>query len=254
MTDAGRGAAVVPAGGAASPPDAHGYEVRIDRESVGCQNLVQRVLRSGPGTTPEMRHEVSEDVMYVLSGSGEATIGERTVALIPGTGVLVPAATPYKITNHGPDSLEILSVLSPQPGLPGTVPAAAGVNLHGSPTVHQSAEPVLPAGDDESRDLMDRYFMLMIDPDHGAHYVTQFVGFIERSKAPMHTHTYEEVVYITGGNGIVHIAEGDFPISAGSSIYLPPGTPHCLENPSDTPMSLVGVFCPAGSPASRQKA
>jgi hypothetical protein len=27
-----------------------------------------------------------------------------------------------------------------------------------------------------------------------------------------------------------------------------------LENPGDEPMSLVGVFCPAGSPASRQNA
>jgi mannose-6-phosphate isomerase-like protein (cupin superfamily) len=101
---------------------------------------------------------------------------------------------------------------------------------------------------------MDRYFMLMIDPHHGSHYVTQFVGFIERSKAPMHTHTYEEVIYITGGHGVVHIPEGDFPISAGTSVYLAPGTPHCLENQGGEPMSLVGVFCPAGSPASRQKA
>ncbi|MEK7277930.1 MAG: cupin domain-containing protein [Chloroflexota bacterium] len=92
----------------------------------------------------------------------------------------------------------------------------------------------------------------MIDPRYGCKYLTQFVGFIEKSRAPYHTHTYEEVIYILGGRGIVHIEDGDFPIRAGSSIYLSPGTSHCLENAGAETLRLLGVFCPAGSPADKK--
>ena len=95
---------------------------------------------------------------------------------------------------------------------------------------------------------------MLIDPKHGARSVTQFVGFIDRSRAPLHTHTYEEAIYILEGDGIVHVAGPepfDEPIRPGSSIFLPPGTPHCLENASPGVLKLLGVFSPPGSPGPR---
>ena len=113
---------------------------------------------------------------------------------------------------------------------------------------------MIAAGDDASIDYMDRWFRLMVDPSHGSHYVTQFVGYIARSRAPEHVHTYEEVIYIVDGDGVVHIGDSH-PLRPGTSVYLPPGTPHCLENPHDDQvLALVGVFCPAGSPKERQPA
>lgn len=91
----------------------------------------------------------------------------------------------------------------------------------------------------------------MIDPRHGSRTVTQFVGFIDRSRAPFHTHTYEEAIYILEGDGIVHVEDRELPIGRGSSIFLSPGTPHCIENRSDGALRLLGVFSPPGSPADK---
>jgi mannose-6-phosphate isomerase-like protein (cupin superfamily) len=95
----------------------------------------------------------------------------------------------------------------------------------------------------------DRWFKVLIDPRFGSARITQFVGFIEHGRAPAHTHTYEEVIYILGGTGLVHVDERRVPISSGTSIFLPPGVPHCLENTGDAALKLLGVFSPPGSPA-----
>ncbi len=225
-----------------------GWRVPIDRERAGCRHLIQRVFRYGPGASPLLQNPDSEDVMYVVSGEGEAEIGSERYHLRPGTGLFAPPGIPYRIHNPGPEPLELVSVLSPQPGRPASVPPSPKARpiRPGGLAVHESEEQPLPAGE-------DRYFKLMIDPRYGCRYVTQFIGFIEKSRAPMHVHTYEEVIYILGGRGIVHIADGDHPMSTGTCIYLPPGTPHCLENTSEETLRLLGVFCPAGSPADRKE-
>lgn len=223
--------------------------VRVDHATLGAPRLVQRVIELDPNGPWLQRHEHSEDVIYVASGSGIARSGQETMQLRPGTGCLFRAGSEYSITASEP--LQLISVLAPPPELPDAHLPAAEAEESRRPVVHESEEDVISAGDDESRNFMDRYFKLMIDPRYGAHYVTQFIGFIEKSKAPPHTHTYDEVVYILGGQGTVHINDTAHPISAGDSVYLPPGSVHCLENPGDEPLALLGVFCPAGSPRDR---
>ena len=43
----------------------------------------------------------------------------------------------------------------------------------------------------------------------------------------------------------------DTPLGPGSCIHLPPLQEHCLENTGPTPMRILGVFHPSGSPASK---
>lgn len=86
--------------------------------------------------------------------------------------------------------------------------------------------------------------------DVGCQTVTQFVGWIPRSRAPFHRHTYEEAIYILEGRGILHLrgqsAAAEF--GPGTSIYLPVGVVHCLENPGPAAIRVLGVFHPSGSP------
>lgn len=234
-------------------PEGHDarLEVRIDA-SVGCRNLEQRILRIGPGGHAAFHHPDSEDVMFVLDGSGTLAIGDRSASLTPRSGIMVPAGSTYRV-EAGPEGIDVLSVLSPQPGRPGTVAPAQAQAPDGFP-VREEDQQIIAAGDDASIDYMDRWFRVIVDPTHGAHYVTQFVGYIARSRAPEHVHTYEEVIYITDGDGLVHLGDTQ-PLRPGTSVYLPPGAPHCLENPHDDQvLALVGVFCPAGSPKERQPA
>jgi mannose-6-phosphate isomerase-like protein (cupin superfamily) len=218
------------------------FRVPIDR-SVGCQNLEQRVFRYGTGRSVEMLNPESEDVLYVVEGRGQIAIDGVIYDLAPTVGVLVPPGARYMISNPGPGDLLLVSVLSPQPGQPPPGPPELEVAPLGVLTVAEAEQETLPAG--------DRWFKLLVDPRMGCRNVTQFVGFIPPGRAPFHTHTYEEVVYIVEGEGIVHIGTGDFPIRAGSSIYLPPLLEHCLENTGATPLRVLGVFCPAGDPSSK---
>jgi mannose-6-phosphate isomerase-like protein (cupin superfamily) len=218
------------------------WRVAIDR-SVGCQNLEQRIFCYGPGSKLEMSHESSEDILYVVAGQGRADIDGKVYHLKPGTGMLAPPASRYRIENREEQDLLLVSVLSPQPGQPAPGVAECDVAPLSAHTVDEAEQETLPAG--------DRWFKLLVNPLMGCQYVTQFVGFIPHGRAPFHTHIYEEVIYIIEGEGVVHIGTGDFPLRAGSSVYLPPLLPHCLENTGNDPIRLLGVFCPAGDPSSK---
>ena len=86
--------------------------------------------------------------------------------------------------------------------------------------------------------------------------ITQFAGLIPPGRAPEHQHTYDEVVHVLAGQGVVHLGGGQREIQTqigpGTSIYLPPHTPHCLENTGSEPLQVLGVFYPAGSPAAKK--
>ena len=219
--------------------------VTIDR-GVGCENLIQRVFRFRPGRSPEMRNESSEEVFYVISGNGHAMVGGKRHPLGPGTALFVPPGWPYTIENSGHEELPLLSILSPQPGRPAGLQTEAELRPDELLTVVEDAEEPVPAGD-------DRVFKLLIDRRYGCRNLTQFVGTIRPGRAPAHTHTYEEVVYILDGAGIAHVGDASQAIETGSCIYLPPGMPHCLENSGSRALRLLEVFCPAGSPAAKRE-
>ena len=226
----------------AGPEPGISWRVSINR-SVGCQNLEQRIFRYEPGSKLEMSHDDSEDVMYVVAGKGRVVIDGHEYFPGPGTGILAPPASRYSIENQGEQDLLLVSVLSPQPGQPAPGAAECEVAPLKGHTVDEAEQETLLTG--------DRWFKLLVNPRTGCQNVTQFVGFIPRGRAPFHTHTYEEVIYVIEGAGVVHIGAGDFPIKAGSSVYLPPLLPHCLENTGNDPIRLLGVFCPAGDPSSK---
>lgn len=210
----------------------------------GPRNLIQRILAFEPGERCAFGDERSEDVLYVVSGRGRAAIGDRDIAIEPGSAFLAPPGFPYTIEGRGTDPLLLLSVVAPPrwaDGAPSAIAVTVDLDrIH----VHEREQPELPAG-------IDRFFKLLIDPGRGCRFMTQFVGFIRRGSAPFHTHHYEECIHVLEGEGLVHIEDRPEPVAAGSSVYLPPGTPHRLENVSDGLLKLLGVFSPAGSPADR---
>src|SRR6266540_5090892 len=145
----------------------------------GARYVLQRVFRFGLGRTPELRNEHSEEVLYAVSGHGEASLGGEVFQLEPGTGLLIPPMVDQEIENQGPHDLVLVSVLSPPPG---TTQNDHDLLTAGAASVHEAEQADLPAGG-------DRYFRLLIDAERGSRHVTQFVGFIDRSRAPFHTHT-----------------------------------------------------------------
>jgi mannose-6-phosphate isomerase-like protein (cupin superfamily) len=235
----------VPAGALA--PGVTAAEMLNDEH--GCRGLHQRRLRFDSGAALTGTAGGRGEAWYVISGSGvleadgsaggtdgsaggTARSAEEagTVRLRPGTAVWLSPALGYR-AGAGAGDLEILVI---------TVRAAA----EAGPALHVTtleASPVERTGDREFRVLLSAGLS-----------ITQFAGLIPPGRAPEHHHTYDEVVHVLAGQGVVHLSGGQTEIGPGTSIYLPPYQPHCLENTGSEPLRVLGVFYPAGSPAAKQ--
>jgi mannose-6-phosphate isomerase-like protein (cupin superfamily) len=187
----------------------------------------QRLLRLD-GAGEEQRDGERDEVLYVLEGSGVATVGGERQELEPGAGVFVARGTPWQIESA--DGLKLLSVLIEEP-LPASASHAVIANGERGPAT---------AG---------REFTLLVQPENGCESVTQFVGYIPPGRAPDHFHRYDEVVYVLAGEGAFHVDGESAPLRAGSCVHLPSRLVHSLENHGPGEMRVLGVFRPAGSPA-----
>jgi mannose-6-phosphate isomerase-like protein (cupin superfamily) len=200
----------------------------------GCDTFEQRLLRFGGGLSDEQDPAAADEILYVVGGQGELVVGDERHRLGPGVGAFMPAGTPWRVANDGPEPVVILSVLVREPELRGGRRAAV-VDV-----ARQSLAGATAA----------RRFRLGATPDVGCDSATQFLGYIPPGRAPDHYHHYDEVIYIVGGQGVLHIdGEESEPIRAGSCVHLPARLIHCLENTGGDDMTVLGVFRPAGSPA-----
>lgn len=81
----------------------------ICRESFGCGMTIMP-----PGHVHEPhRHELNEELIYVVSGSGEAIIGEATVPVIAGQIISLDKNEMHQFINTGTDELRLLWIYSP---------------------------------------------------------------------------------------------------------------------------------------------
>ena len=197
----------------------------------GCRGLHQRRLRFAGDAALAGTAAGQGEAWYVISGSGVLDAGAAgTAELRPGTAVWLRSSLGYRCQGR----LEILAI---------TVRAGAAEDQTGR-ALHVTtldACPVERTGDREFRVLLSAGLS-----------ITQFAGLIPPGRAPEHHHTYDEVVHVLAGQGVVHLGAGGTGIGPGTSIYLPPYQPHCLENTGSEPLQVLGVFYPAGSPAAKQ--
>jgi len=199
----------------------------------GCERLEQRVLRFPPGRSEERRLEGRQEILYVVSGRGAIELNRERHELAAGTGVFVAEEETYVV--DADDELELVSVLTDHDGTP-TKERAVTVRFDDQRELEASSE---------------RSYRYLINEDAGCADVTQFVGIVQPSKAPFHSHPYDEVGYIIAGEGIAHVGGQETPLRAGSCFHLAPGQIHCIENSGAGEMRILGVFHPSGSPANR---
>ena len=186
----------------------------------------------------------AEEVRYVARGRGVSHVDGFEYKVEAEDGLYVPAGAVCSMENPSDEPLVVVSVCCPEePAQEAAEPASSPAGEPPRRVVHERDCEAIPAG--------DRQFKLLVDKDLGCRQVTQFVGFIPPSKAPFHSHTYEEAIYILEGTGVAHTEEESAEFGPGTSIYLPRGVRHCLENPGPGMVRLLGVFYPSGSPAAR---
>ncbi|HET9971355.1 MAG TPA: cupin domain-containing protein [Streptosporangiaceae bacterium] len=197
------------------------------------------------------------ELCFVIEGAGQLSSAPVSSApapdrpVRPDTGVWLPPGTSYSLAAAGPGPLRLDSVLLPAsaPGAEpdggdpdGTVPASTGGPL------------LADLADQPAEITGDRQFRVLFAPGQGCAAATQFVGDIPPGRAPFHTHTYDEVVLVLAGEGVLHMGDEDRPLAPGSCLHLAPGTPHCLENTGQSTLRVLGVFHPGGSPAAKKPA
>jgi mannose-6-phosphate isomerase-like protein (cupin superfamily) len=197
----------------------------------GCRGLHQRRLRLASGAQVAGTAGGLGEAWYVITGSAFLKT-ERTgcVALVPGTAVWLDPALGYACRAR--QELKVLAV-TVRAGSAGAGPA----------------QPVVRLADCAPEITGDREFRVLLSEGLT---ITQFAGLIPPGRAPAHHHTYDEVVHVLAGEGVVHLGDNATEIGPGTSIYLPPYQPHCLENTGSVPLQVLGVFYPAGSPAAKQ--
>ena len=171
--------------------------------------------------------EDADEVAYVLEGGGTLTVGDDTYALRTGVAVFVACGTEWSVEGD----VRGISVLVHEPE------PSSGHAVIDLDAVEKGAA---TAG---------REFVLGATPDAGCASVTQFVGLIPPGRAPDHFHTYDEVIYVLEGDGVLEIGGEQAPLRAGTCVHLPARLVHCLANTGETELRVLGVFRPAGSPA-----
>ncbi len=218
-------------------PAAPGVTVReMLGDADGCRGLHQRRLSLADGTVITETAGGRGEAWYVIRGSGTLdTDGHGTTVLEPGTAVWLREGLRYEC-RAGAAGLDAVAVAV----------QASSAGDDGRPQVR-----VVTLDACEPEWTGDREFRVLLSEGMA---FTQFAGLIPPGRAPEHHHTYDEVVHVLAGRGVVHLGEATAEIGPGTSIYLPPYQPHCLENTGQDLLAVLGVFHPAGSPAAKHEA
>lgn len=198
----------------------------------GCDMLQQLIVRFGRGRAEPPPVERGEAVLYVAAGKGTMDLDGETHELEPDTAVALKAGDAPTFVNDSDDDLILVCVIAPESGSADALPRQRVVRFRDQPEEEASEE---------------RSFRYLVTDGE----ITQFLGIVQPSKAPFHSHPYDEVGYVVEGTGVAHMDGEETPLRAGSCFHLPPGKVHCIENSGPGAMRIMGVFHPAGSPANR---
>ena len=210
----------------------------------GRDGLVRRRVEVPRGSWVEAVAGPGGELWYVIDGTGVLTSGDDPPAPIrPGTALWLPPGARYRLAASAPGLLTLDKVTLPA----GQAAERAGAGGAAQPRLSELGDcPVEITG--------DRRFRVLFGPGNGCEAATQFVGEIPPGRAPLHSHTYDEVVLVLAGEGVLRAGPAEHPIAPGACIHLPPGQQHCLENTGPGTLRVLGVFHPGGSPAAKATA
>jgi mannose-6-phosphate isomerase-like protein (cupin superfamily) len=94
----------------------HGSEIRplVDRTTSDITqcSLAEELLPPGHAVVPH-HHRETEEIYYILEGSGEMRIGDETAAVAAGDAVYIPRNSVHTLRNTGAVPMRIVLVCGP---------------------------------------------------------------------------------------------------------------------------------------------
>jgi mannose-6-phosphate isomerase-like protein (cupin superfamily) len=70
------------------------------------------ILEPGWTSSPHS-HGTEEEIWYVLSGTGQAKVGDETIKIAEGTAIYCPPGQSHQLINNGKEDLRVLWAFSP---------------------------------------------------------------------------------------------------------------------------------------------
>jgi mannose-6-phosphate isomerase-like protein (cupin superfamily) len=88
-------------------------ELLADRNScIAKQSLAEARVAPGLSTTPHY-HPLTEEIYYILAGTGQMRIGDEVRQVGPGDAIAIPPGSVHQITNDGREELKFLCCCAP---------------------------------------------------------------------------------------------------------------------------------------------
>ena len=84
----------------------------------------------------------------------------------------------------------------------------------------------------------------LIDADETGGFSVISVTFNPGAKLNFHTHTYEQILYVTEGKGIVATKDEEHIVTPGEAIYIAPGEVHWHGATDDSSFSHIAIQKP----------
>lgn len=106
-------------------------------------------------------------------------------------------------------------------------------------TEYAAIPPFITRDGSEIRELM-----------HPSTHAVRHQSLAEATVAPgavtrLHRHrNSEELYHVTAGRGRMTLGERVFDVIVGDTVCIPPGTPHCIENPGTEPLRILCACAP----------
>ena len=79
------------------------------------------------------------------------------------------------------------------------------------------------------------------EPNELAHFVMRVVDLQPGQSTPLHAHWWEHGLYILAGQGRVRTPEAEYPVSAGSVVFVPGNETHQFVNDGDGALRYICV-------------
>lgn len=93
------------------PEDGLRYEFPL-HEGTGNAGTAVVVFELDPGATLGTHTDSAEEILLVLAGSGEATVGDERGPISAGQLAVVPASVPHGVRNTGSSTLRVVGFFS----------------------------------------------------------------------------------------------------------------------------------------------
>jgi quercetin dioxygenase-like cupin family protein len=90
-------------------------EVRFDFPitlATGAASTSVVYFEIAPGKHLGMHTDSAEEILYIVSGEGEAVVGDDTVAIEPGALALIPSMVPHDVVNTGDETIRVVGFFS----------------------------------------------------------------------------------------------------------------------------------------------